>query len=198
MAFQFPRMRFGEFNNAQFAEITGMAPEQVRLWRSRGHIAARGGRNARYPAGELAEAMVRYDLARNGIPPSESVWIGYECAGKILRYVMFNHPEACEVRGPQNAVDWLKDLHQNTDTLTKVLYGAEAGDELLVRIDGGELEYRPSEDAELHTTDYRCALVLNLQGYAERMVRLAGKPIIIFKLECREGEDEVRSTLAGE
>lgn len=196
MSLQFPRMRFGMFSLAEFASIADVPVENIRVWRSRGHIGGGGGRGARYPASEVAEAMFRYDLSRYGIPPSESAEIGYDSAGRILRYIMFNHADCCEVRGPANAVKHLCELHQNSDALTKLYYGAGAGDELLVRLNGGELEFLPSGGDDLHLPAYRSALVFNLEGYATELAERAAKPIMTFQFECREGEQEVRASLA--
>ena len=196
MSAQFPRMRFGMFSLAEFASIADMPVENIRVWRSRGHIGGGGGRGAKYPASEVAEAMFRYDLSRYGIPPSESVDIGYDCAGRILRYIMFNHADCCEVRGPADAVEHLREVHQNSDALTRLYYGAGTGDELLVRLNGGELEFMPSEGEDLHLRAYRSALVFNLQGYAAQLAKSSDKPIMTFQFECREGEPEVRASLA--
>lgn len=196
MTFQFPEVALAKFTVKEFAGISGMPEDLVRLWRSRGHIRDGGGRGASYSANVMADAMFRYDLSRYGIPPSESVQIGAECAGKILRYIMINHPDACRVLGPREAVDHLKSLHQNSDMLVKMFYGADIGDEMLARIDGGELQFIPFEGRDLDSYDYRSALVFNLQGYAKRIVELAGKPILSFRFKCREDEEEVQSTLA--
>jgi hypothetical protein len=196
MTFQFPEVSFGMFTVREFAAISEMSEDLVRLWRSRGHIREGGGRGASYPANALAEATIRHDLSRYGIPPSDSAQIGSECAGKILRYVMINHADACRVVGPRNAVDHLRSLHQNSDALVRMFYGADVGDEVLARIDGGELQYIPFEGRDLHSYDYRSALVFNLQGYAKRIVELADKPILTFRFDGREGEEEVESTLA--
>lgn len=195
MSFHNPSISFSKFSAADFAQIADMPVEIVRVWRNRGHIGGGGGRGATYPSSELAEAMIRYDLARHGLPPSESIDIGYMCAGKILRYVMLNHANACEVRGPKDAVDRLRELWKNSDALSRLYFGARADDELLVRKNGGELEFRSSEWGELQAPTYRSALVFNLEAYAARLVEMAEKPIIIFSFNCKDGEERVRSSL---
>ncbi|GAA5056375.1 hypothetical protein GCM10023208_21040 [Erythrobacter westpacificensis] len=114
-----------------------------------------------------------------------------------MQHVMLNHPVACEVSGPEAAVSWLRELHQSSDRLTDFLFGSEVGEELLVKVDDEEeFSWRPSTAPDLEHPNYRTALVFNLEGYAARLVELAGKPIMHFNFEVEEGEDVIHSTLA--
>lgn len=192
---QFTTVKFSKFNAREFARIADMPEDLVRVWRSRGHIQAEG-RGAAYPANALAEAMLRHDLARHGIPPSESVDVGQDGAAKILALVMINYPVVCEVVGPAEAVSWLKQKYQSAGSLTDVLYGADVKDQLLVRLDGGLLRSMPAGAAELQKPGYRSALVFNLEGYAARLAEMAGKPVMSFEFECRPGQEMVHTTLA--
>lgn len=197
MTFHLPLMSPGKFTTSEVAMIAGMTQDLVRLWRSRGHIEVKGKRGAVYPAIEVAEIMIRYDLSRNGLAPKESKELGRTCALKIMQHVMFNHPSACEVSGSEAAVNWIRDLHQNSDRLTDFLFGSETGEELLVKVDDEEeFSWRPSTAPALDLPNYRTALVFNLEGYAARLVELAGKPIMHFNFEVEKGEEVILSTLA--
>ena len=193
--FDFPTVRFSKFKAREFARIAGMTECLVLAWHENGHIGA-SRRGTAYPSHELAEAMLRHDLSRHGLSPSETTDIGYTCAGKILRLVMVNHPEACEVKGGSNAVAWMKQVHQECRLHAKILFGDDVGDELLVCIAGSEFQFMPSGTDQLKLPRYRSALVFNLEGYAEHLATMADKPIMSFQFECGPGEKKVRSTLA--
>lgn len=191
------QLEFGQLSALEFAEVADVPIENIRLWRSRGHIEVSGGRGSSYPADIVAQTMVRYDLSRyGGVPPSQSAELGRDCATEVLRSVLLNYPGACEVRGPEAAV---KDFHAHYSDgrgLSDMVFGTAGKGSFLISIDGADPELMAYDLGELSDSDSFCsARIFNLMGYARKLSSLNNKSIMVFRFPVLKGEKETRLTM---
>lgn len=191
------QLEFGQLTALEFSEIADVPVENIRLWRSRGHIKLGGGRVSSYPADVVAQTMVRYDLSRyGGVPPSQSAELGRDCGTEILRSVLLNYPGACEVRGPEAAV---KDFHAHYSDggrLSDMIFGSASKGSFLISVDGADPQLKTFDLAELNDLDDFCsARIFNLAAYAKRFSSLKAKSAIVFRFPVLKAEKETRLTM---
>ncbi|MBU2326091.1 MAG: hypothetical protein KJ755_01840, partial [Alphaproteobacteria bacterium] len=158
------------------AEIAGMQPDMLRLWRSRGHLPKLKKRGVAYSAFEIAEIMVRYELSNNGIAPAKSDKLGRECAPIIVHMGVLNHPRCCEVIGPANVVEQLQQFHQESSEFVTHLTHCHSPKLFLVRRDSEYPDLFSTLDA-LDERLFKSAMVLNLHKCAEIIIARSKQPL---------------------
>jgi hypothetical protein len=191
------QLEFAQLTALEFSEIADVPVENIRLWRSRGHIEVSGGRGSSYAADVVAQTMVRYDLSRfGGMPPSQSAELGRDCATEILRSVLLNYAGACEVRGPEAAVREFHAHYSDGSRLADMIFGSAHRGSFLISVDGAEPQFAAGDLAELiDSEDFRSARIFNLAAYAKRLSSLKAKSVIVFRFPVLKGERETRLTM---
>lgn len=190
------QLEFAQLTALEFSEIADVPVENIRLWRSRGHIEVRGGRGSSYPADVVAQTMVRYDLSRfAGMPPSQSAELGRDCATEILRSVLLNHAGACEVRGPEAAVRDFHAHYSDGNRLADLMFGSSDQGSFLISVDGADPQLTLDLDQLIDSEDFRSARIFNLNAYAKRLSSLKAKSVLVFRFPVLKGEKETRLTM---
>jgi len=190
------QLEFAQLTALEFSEIADVPVENIRLWRSRGHIEVSGGRGSSYPADVVAQTMVRYDLSRfAGMPPSQSAELGRDCATEILRSVLLNHAGACEVRGPQAAVRKFHAQFSDGSRLADMMFGSSDQGSFLISVDGADPQLTRDLDQLIDSEDFRSARIFNLNAYAKRLSSLKAKSVLVFRFPVMKGERETRLTM---
>jgi hypothetical protein len=183
------------FRSADVARIAGMQQDMLRLWRSRGHLLKKKSRGAVFSAFEIAEIMVRHELAAYGIAPSKSAPIGKQCAPNVIRLALLNHPICCVIAGPREKVEALQRLHHECDAVAAALSNCETRHDYVVRRDREPPELVSDIPKILDERRFKSAMVLNLQKYAEILVELSGAPLFVCEYLPTEGHEFVRMPL---
>lgn len=196
MIFHRPSLSLARFTRSEFAQISGMPEEQIIAWQNDCHIEACSRDGASYKVSEVAEGMFRSDLARFGLSPDESSDLGFEGAKHILRLVLINHPESCSVWGPSDKVEQLRLVHQSSDSLIRYLFGTDDESTLLVVANGHVPAFCTADAAKLDLPHYEGAIVLNLEGYARKLVAASTRRILRFKYKCGPSVKARRASLA--
>ena len=190
------QLEFAQLTALEFSEIADVPVENIRLWRSRGHIEVSGGRGSSYPADVVAQTMVRYDLSRfAGMPPSQSAELGRDCATEILRSVLLNYAGACEVRGPEAAVKMFHAQFSDGSRLADMIFGSSDQGSFLISVDGADPQLTHELGQLIDSEDFRSARIFNINAYAKRLSSLKAKSVLVFRFPVMKGERETRLTM---
>jgi hypothetical protein len=173
------------FSATELASISGMPLNLQRVWRSRGQLPGGSGKQARFSSRDVAEIMVRYHLALNGIPPGESVAIGRQAADQVLCFAVVNSDGACEVLGQSDDAEHFLALFKQDLSMAYELAGTSDLAGFLIRGDGGELMLVSDLAQLIHDRRFISGFFIDLDIAAEQLVERAGRPL--FSINVSSG-----------
>lgn len=175
------------FTPSEVAEITGLSPEMQRVWRRRGQLPGGMRSPARFDATDAAELIVRYELSRYGVSPSESAALGRRAAPMVLCFALLDADGACEVVGPEPEVSGFLERFENGHRLAAGLAGAKTLAKYVWRADGDEVELVTDlQDAGM-AGDFLSGFFVDLSRAGTRLAEVAGRPLITVEMESSEG-----------
>jgi hypothetical protein len=169
------------------AEITGLSPEMQRVWRRRGQLPEGEGSPVRFTGGEAAEVMIRYELSRFGVPPSESADIGKKAAAMVMWFALLGSDGACEVFGHEDDIDQFLEEFDRSHALAADLAGAAALARYVWRASGDELDFVSDLQEVGLFGDFLSGFFIDLAHAGTRLAEVAGRPLLTVEIEPAEG-----------
>lgn len=167
---------------AQLAVVTGLSTELQRVWRRRDQLPVGTGSPARLTAKDAAEVLVRYELSRNGLPPSESGAISAEVAPSVLWFALLSADGACEILGEEATVTAFMDEFDNSDDIARQLSGVDSLTRFIWRADGGDVELALTRDDMGHEGEHLSVFYLDLSTAGLVLAERLGRPILTVEL----------------
>jgi len=169
------------------AEITGLSPEMQRVWRRRDQLPEGEGSPARFTGGEAAEVMIRYELSRFGVPPSESADIGKKAAAMVMWFALLGADGACEVLGNESDVDQFLNEFEQSHALAADLAGATTLSRYVWRAGGDEVDFISDLQDVALFGDFLSGFFIDLAHAGTRLAEAAGRPLLTVEIEPAEG-----------
>lgn len=175
------------FTPSELAAITGLSPEMQRVWRRRGQLPEGVGSPARFNATDAAELIVRYQLSRYGVSPSESADAGKRAAPLVLWFALLDADGACEVIGSEADVLSFLERFQEGHDLAAGLAGAATRARYVWRADGDELEFVSDLQDAGEAGEFLSGFFIDLSHAGTRLAAVAGRPLMTVELERSGG-----------
>jgi len=190
------------FSATELGTISGMPLNLQRVWRSRGQLPGGSGKQARFTSHQVAEIMVRYHLALNGIPPGESAPIGKEVAQQILCFALLGSGGACEVVGQIGEVEnflelFKRDILAGDISVAQELAGSVELSQFLWREDGGDLGLVADVVQLITARRSISGLFVDLEVAADQLVERAGRPLFSINVSPRASGRRIRRMTNG-
>lgn len=174
------RVAFSAFSSGELEAATGLTADLQRVWRRRGHLPACQGGRAIFNAREAAAIAVRLELARFGVPPSDTVAIGDRAAGTVLYGALLSRSRAAEVRGPFSEVARVAASFAENDRLAEAITGADGGGRYLWAHSPLQLEFINDIASMISEERFPAMLVLDLTVVGVRLAERAPKPLFVL------------------
>lgn len=175
------------FSPSEVAEISGLSPEMQRVWRRRGQLPGGMGSPARFNAIDAAELIVRYELSRYGVSPSESAGAGRQAAPIVLCFALLGADGACEVLGTEPDVSSFLREFEDEHHLAAGLAGATTLANYVWRADGDEVELVSDLQDAGASGDFLSGFFIDLSHAGRRLAEVAGRPLMTVELEPTDG-----------
>lgn len=165
------------FGPSDLAEISGMPMQITRLWRSRGLLPEQPRGRSRYSARDIAEIMLRYDLSRLGVPPSESLEIAVSAAEMVIWFALLNCDGTCEVTGEAEAVEKFMVAFDRNEKLVDSISGTANAFQFLVSVPPHKPEFVAEIDDLFQSRSVRAAMLIDLSQVALDLGKNARCPL---------------------
>lgn len=168
---------FTTFSASELTTIADIPGQIQRLWRSRGQLPGGGRKSGNFDAREAAEIMVRYDLSRLGVPPSETDEIGSAAAQIMLWFALLNSDGTCEVNGTQeDTANFLKRFQQD-ERIAGALTAEPKVQRYLWKAPGDKLSFATDIAKVIEAQGQWAMTFLDLEKSAFDLAEKAGKPL---------------------
>lgn len=176
------RVAFNAFSPGELEVATGLNADMQRVWRRRGHLPARDGGRASFDAREAAAIAVRLELARFGVPPSDTIDVGDRAAGAVLHSALLSRSHTAELRGPFNEVARVATLLANDDKLADSITGSNGSGRYLWASSPSKLEFVDDFAAMVSEERFAAMLALDLTVIGVHLADRASKPLFLIEV----------------
>jgi len=184
------------FGASDLAEISGMPMQMTRLWRSRGLLPERPRGRSIYSARDVAEIMVRYDLSRLGVPPSESSKIASAAADMVIWFALLSCDGACEVIGSAEAVEKFIAAFERNEKPVELISRVTNAFQFLVAAPSQKPEFVAQIEDLLRSRGVRAAMFIDLSQVALDLGENARRPL--FSVRQLDKSKEAVRRLTGQ
>lgn len=174
------RVGFNAFSPSELEIATGLTADMQRVWRRRGHLPARDGGRASFDAREAAAIAVRLELARFGVPPSDTVDVGNRAAGAVLHSALLSRSHTAELRGPFAEVARVAKRLADDDRLADSITGSDGSGRYLWAGTPSKLEFIDDIATMISEERFAAMLVLDLTVIGVHLADQASKPLFII------------------
>lgn len=169
---------FAKFTSTETCDIVGMSPALLRLWRSRGQVSGGGGKSATFDAREVAELMIKYELSKFGVSPSDSGETSCKAAQIMLWFALLNSDGTCEAIGTEADTDRFIERFKTDHLVAAMLTGEPEFLQFIVKSSVGDLTfYKELTDELLAFNSTRSIYVVSLQKAALDLAIGARRPL---------------------
>lgn len=184
---------FAQFTSVEVCKIVGMSPALLRLWRSRGQVCGGGGKSGTFDSREAAELMIKFELSKHGVPPSESDEVSSAAAQIMLWFALLNCDGACEAIGSAKDADhFIERFRADHDVAARLTANPEVR-EYLVKIGAAVPEFRKELGPEmLEFATARSFTVISLSKAANDLAIAARRPLFTVDVSGDTAEPLVR------
>ena len=184
---------FAQFSSVEVCKIVGISPALLRLWRSRGQVCGGGGKCGTFNSRETAELMIKFELSKHGVPPSESDEVSSAAAQIMLWFALLNCDGACEAIGCAKDADNFIERFRADDEVAARLTDKPKVREFLVKIGSGIPEFRKELGPEmLEFATARSFSVISLPKAAHDLAIAARRPLFTVDVSGDTPEPMVR------
>lgn len=185
--------KFAEFTSTEACNIVGMSPSLLRLWRSRGQVCGGGGKSGTFDVRELAELMIKYELSKFGVSPSDSGEVSCKAAQIILWFALLNSDGTCEAIGTEADTDRFIERFRNDESVAAMLTAEPEFYQFIVKSSEGDLRfYKELTDELLAFNSTRSIYVVSLQKAARDLAIGARRPLFTVDVSGDTSERIVR------
>jgi hypothetical protein len=185
--------KLGEFTSTETCNIVGMSPALLRLWRSRGQVSAGTGKWPSFTARDVAELMIKYELSKFGVSPSDFGEVNCKAAQIILWFALLNHDGTCEAIGTEADTDSFVEKFKDDDTPAALLTAKPEFYQFIVMGTDGEPRFcKELTDDMLAFSSSRSICVVSLQKAASDLALGAKRPLFTVDVSGDKPEPRVR------
>ena len=179
------KVALNEFSPGELEVATGLSADMQRVWRRRGHLPARTGGRSTFDAREVAAIAVRHELARLGVPPSDTSEAGESAAPTVLYSALVSREGAADVRGSFQRLATVSAQFAEDDAIAARLSGSEGGRRYLWTNDPPEFHFE--DDFAMLLAEERLSgiVLLDLTVVGLRLVENAPKPLFLIDVTDR-------------
>lgn len=174
------RVTLNTFSPGELEVATGLAADLQRVWRRRGHLPTRDGARASFDAREAAAIAVRLELARFGLPPSDTVDVSDRAAGAVLHSALLSRSRTAELRGPFSDVARVAKRLADDDRLADLITGSNGSGRYLWASSPSKLEFIDDFATMISEERFAAMLVLDLAVIGVHLADRASKPLFII------------------
>jgi hypothetical protein len=171
---------FNVFSPGELEAATGLTADMQRVWRRRGHLPARDGGRASFDAREAAAIAVRLELARFGIPPSDTLDVGDKAAGTVLHSALLSRSQTAELRGPIADVARVAALLAVDDALADSITASNSGGRYLWASSLSRLEFVDDIATIISQERFAGITLLDLTVIGVHLADRASKPLFLI------------------
>jgi hypothetical protein len=185
--------KFAEFTSMETCQIVGMSPALLRLWRSRGQVCGGGGKSGTFDAREVAELLIKYELSKFGVSPSNSGEVSCKAAQIMLWFALLNHDGTCEAIGTVADTDSFIERFRDDDSVAALLTDNPKFYQFIIMGSEGEPQfYKELTDDMLAFNSSRSICVISLQKAASDLALGARRPLFTVDVSGEGPEPRVR------
>lgn len=177
------RVTLNTFSPGELEVATGLGADMQRVWRRRGHLPARDGGRASFDAREAAAIAVRLELARFGVPPSDTISAGDRAAGAVLHSALLSKSQTAELRGPFADVARVAKRLADDDRLADSITGSNGGSRYLWGSSPSTLEFIDDFATMISEERFAAMLVLDLTVIGVHLADRASKPLFLIDVD---------------
>jgi len=177
------RVTLNTFSPGELEVATGLAADLQRVWRRRGHLPTRDGARASFDAREAAAIAVRLELARFGVPPSDTIDVGDRAAGAVLHSALLSRSHTAELRGPFTEVARVATRLANDDKVADAITGSNGSGRYLWASSPLKLEFVDDFTAMVSEERFAAMLVLDLTVIGVHLADRASKPLFLIDVD---------------
>jgi len=174
---------YARFDSFDLAEIVGLSGAMQRLWRSRGFLPGEKLSRLRFTSRDVAEIMVRFDLSKLGVPPSESEVLGHFAAQTVLWFALLSSDGACEVCGSVGATGSFLQRFADDAAIANVLCDNPDADRFIVRSPVSDPVTVSDLADYLEEQEMRSGSFLDLARMSYDLTARAQRPLIRVKVD---------------
>lgn len=185
--------KFAEFTSTETCNIVGMSPALLRLWRSRGQVCGGGGKSGTFDAREAAELLIKYELSKFGVSPSDSGEVSCKAAQIMLWFALLNHDGTCEAIGTAADTDHFIEQFKVDDSAAALLTDKPDFYQFIVLGTDGEPRLcKELTDDMLAFSSSRSICVVSLQKATSDLALGARRPLFTVDVSGDKPEPRVR------
>ena len=201
--------KFTEFTSTEASNIVGMPSTLLGLWRGRGQVSGGRGNCGTFDARQLAELMIKYELSKCGVSPSDSAEVSCKAAQIALFFALLNSEGTCEAIGTQaDTQRFIERFSNDTSVAAMLTAKPELYQFLVVSSDGNVSFHKELTDGLLALGSTRPGYVISLQEAARDLATGARRPLftvdvsgdtpepIIRQVTCGRNLDETRPNIS--
>jgi len=174
------RVALNAFSPGELEAATGLTADMQRVWRRRGHLPARDGGRASFDAREAAAIAVRLELARFGVPPSDTIDVGDRAAVAVLHSALLSRSRTAELRGPLADVARVATRLADDDRLADSITGSNGSGRYLWASSPSKLEFIDDFATMVSEERFAAMLVLDLTVIGVHLADQASKPLFLI------------------
>jgi len=174
------RVAMNSFSPRELEVATGLTADLQRVWRRRGHLPARDGGRASFDAREAAAIAARLELARFGVPPSDTISVGELVAGTILHSALLARSRAAEVRGPFSDMARVAASFADDDRLARAITGADCGGRYLWAQSPSQIKIINDVASLISEERFAAMLIVDLTVIGIQLADRAPKPLFLI------------------
>ncbi len=177
------------FSPGELEAATGLSTDMQRVWRRRGHLRSRAADEGDFTAFEVAALAIRYELARFGVSPKDSLAASSIAAPIVLYRALLSCNGAAEVNGGFQAVAAVAERFAEDDRLAMAMSRCESVCRYLWSAAPPAFRLTPDFAMVLDEERNAGSLVLDLQVVGINLVERAPKPLFLINVvDARTGE----------
>ena len=176
------RVALNTFSPGELEAATGLTGDLQRVWRRRGHLPTRDAGRASFDAREVAAIAVRYELARLGIAPSDTLSIGQEAAPIVLYSALISNQGAAEVRGSFQRLAKVAKQFAEDDWIAAQISGGNAERRYIWTANPPKLKFVSDFISVLGEEQYAGMMLLDLTVMGIKLVEKAPKPLFLINV----------------